>query len=341
MPETTTATSTSALAEPAVPPEDFQEYQEFRRRDQRGEAPPEKAEEKPSAAAVKPPEAEGPPKKEEEPLAKTAEESETKEEEEQEEEGEPQPKKKGGFRRRIDRLTREKSELEGRVRVLEELLVEKPADETLAEAAAKPAVADVDREPQPEDAQFQDKADPYGEWLKTWSRWDRRHEAAKVAESERKMEAAEAYRTQKRAWDGRLSALREKTPDYDEKMDAVADVELPAYVDQAIFESEVGPGLAYHLAGNRAELERIVGLSPVSAVRELGKIEARLKPTETPASEKKTQTPAPVAPKVTNAPKPIVPVGGSAAGETPSVMDGALAADYTAWERARRAQLKR
>jgi hypothetical protein len=66
-------------------------------------------------------------------------------------------------------------------------------------------------------------------------------------------------------------------------------------VGQLILESEKGALLQYHFARNPADLRRINGLSPLSAAREIGKIEARLslaKPTTA------TRAPPPVtAPK--------------------------------------------
>lgn len=341
---------TPTPADVAVPPDDFVEFQAFRRAQDRGEQPPKKEEPiLPEAPVAKPAKADEPP-------AKTAAESGTEEEEEQEtgEEESPaettagaaKPKRKGGFQKRIDRLTREKAELDGRLRALEERLAEKPAAETPGAKETKPAQVTADREPEFEDAEFQDKPDPYGEWMKSWNRWDRRQEAAKVAEAQRKTEeekqkteAAKTYEIRKRQRDLEVESFRAKPDhaDWDDRMAAVEDVELTPHLDWLLFQS--GPELAYHLAGDRAELERIVGLGPLEAARELGKIEARLASPETPAPDKKSPAPAPAA-RVTSAPKPITPVGGATAGGTPSVLDDKLASDFSAWRNVRRAQLQ-
>jgi len=64
-------------------------------------------------------------------------------------------------------------------------------------------------------------------------------------------------------------------------------------MNQAIVESEIGPDLAYHLAKNPAEARRIAALSPISQVREIGRLEARL--SEPSAPKAKTATDAPPA----------------------------------------------
>lgn len=339
MPETPdVSTGVSTLPVPPAPPEDFTAFQAFRRAEERGEQP----ETKPSGAAVETP-SKDEPLTVEEPPAETAEDTEPSGEEKQdgeeaehepETEGQP-PKKKGGYQKKIDKLTRRSYELEGEVAALREKLAAKPAEKPPAEAAA-PKAEVSDAKPKVDDAKYQDEEDPYGAWIEDCARWAWRQEVAKTAETQRKAETEAAFRTQKKAWEERMVEARSEHEDYGEKLQEVADIQLPAYVDQAIFESECGPELAYYLAGNRADLERIVKLSPLAAARELGKIEALITP-GTPVSGKKPTASAP-APKVTKAPKPIEPVGGGSAGGTPSLTDDALASDFTAWRKVRRAQ---
>jgi hypothetical protein len=73
--------------------------------------------------------------------------------------------------------------------------------------------------------------------------------------------------------------LRAKDPEYDEVIadfkDRYKHVNAPE-VNQYIAESEIGPELFYHLANNTAEIDRILGLSPLKRVAELGKLEAKL-----------------------------------------------------------------
>jgi hypothetical protein len=73
--------------------------------------------------------------------------------------------------------------------------------------------------------------------------------------------------------------------------------------------------LGYHLAKNRDELNRILNLSPIRAIAELGKLEASLekKPAKEPITEK-------VAVKsVSKAPAPITPIEGKSAPVNPDL----------------------
>jgi hypothetical protein len=56
----------------------------------------------------------------------------------------------------------------------------------------------------------------------------------------------------------------------------VASVFLPTATLKAMYESEIGADLAYHLGKNPSEMERIQEMSPNSQIRELGKLEAKL-----------------------------------------------------------------
>lgn len=326
---TVTPTPTPAVEAPALP-EDFNEYEATRRAQDRGEEPPAKPAETPSEAPAEPP------KGEETPEAKTAAEPETEEEEEQEEGAEEKPehpRKKGGFQKRIDKLTREKRELEARIEALERGSAEKPA----GSAPEKPE--DKTPKPAPEGKPKVEDFDTYEEFTEALTDWKLEQREKQRAETQSRTAAESAYREQAKTYAQAEAQARKAHDDYDEVLEGVEDVRLPAHVEQAIFEDPQGPELAYYLAGNREDLERIVGLPPIAAVREIGKISARLTPPEKPASGDKPK-PSEPKPKVTSAPKPIVPVGGAASGGTPSIHDESLASDYASWEKQRRAQIK-
>ncbi len=110
-------------------------------------------------------------------------------------------------------------------------------------------------------------------------------------------------------------AVRKEHPDFDTVMKAVQGTEsdrVPQFVLNYIFESENSAGVAYFLAKNPAESQRIAKLSPIRGIKELGKIEDSLvKPSpsakESPALQ--GATPKPGAP-----PPPITPLSGSGNG---------------------------
>jgi hypothetical protein len=107
-------------------------------------------------------------------------------------------------------------------------------------------------------------------------------------------------------------------PDFHDVL-AASDVPMTSIMQQAIMESENGPRLAYHLATNPADAERIAGMTPIGAVRALTLIEEGLK--------------KPVA--VSKATPPITPVG-SKATSIKSLLD---VKDYDEFSKRRAAQI--
>ncbi len=225
--------------------------------------------------------------------AKTAADSETAEEpEEQEEpsepggdkpgseaaptEGAPPKKKQGSFQKKIDKLTREKRELQRRLEALE--TQKSPGGEGSSEAQAMPdkTAEPDDGRPKPEDFET------YEEYLDKFADWKAERREAAQAEKARRDTALKAY-------DSRENAARAAHPDYDEVLAEVNDIALPDHLVLMLFEHERGPELAYALAQKREDLERIVSLPPLVAAQELGKFEASLssktapEPKSTPA----------------------------------------------------------
>jgi hypothetical protein len=217
---------------------------------------------------------------------------------------EPEPaRKKGGFQRTIEK---QRQEIEG----LKKQLAGKPAGTSAA----------LEPEPEPEPAppvsgfaalkptldQF-DSLEAFSEALTDWKldkrEFDKQQAAAQTAAQ---AEADQLVND----WNTRQSAAKERHADYDDVIAAVDDVQLHPVQQRAIMESEFGPELAYALASDPKELQRIVGLPPLAFAREIGKLEARLSAQAAPAE------PEPE-PKVSAAPRPFKPVGaarGAAAG---------------------------
>lgn len=65
-------------------------------------------------------------------------------------------------------------------------------------------------------------------------------------------------------------------PDFVETIAKAGDMRATPVVRDLIVESDKGPLLQYHFAKNPADLKRINELAPVSAAKEIGKLEARL-----------------------------------------------------------------
>lgn len=130
----------------------------------------------------------------------------------------------------------------------------------------------------------------------------------RLRESQSKAAAAQSQSTlQERAkqYDRKAAEFSATQPDWDEVMDEVADIPVSKAIRDLILESDNGPQLAYALAQNREEYERINALSPLAAARELGRIEAGLTKGKT----------------TTKAPPPMPRVGSQGAARAKSIYD--------------------
>ena len=204
-------------------------------------------------------------------------------EEEQEQPEEQHAKGKGGFQRRIDKLVREKAELERQL-----------ADNSAAQPA-KPAEAPAADPAEPKLESF-DSYDAYVAALTDW-KVEQKFRAREQAEAKAKADAEAAKQAAALAEKG--NAGRAKYDDFD---DVVSDTPMTLAIKDFLLESEVAADVAYALASNRPELERISKLSPVAQIRALAALEAKFAPA--PEAPK---------PKATKAPDPIRPVGTAAA----------------------------
>jgi hypothetical protein len=303
--------SDPAVTAPAAEaPEDFNDYISWR--ESGGEPKAPAVETTPSGAAK--------------PAAESVPDSEAGKEAEQEE---PAARKgKGGFQRRIDRLTRENAELQEKLADWE-ATGGKPAarasetSATPAEPAARPKVDDFD---------------DYDKYVEALADWKTDQKVAALVATQQKSQAEQAAREREteraRGFQARAKAAAEKYPDFA----AVAyseDTPVSETMREVILESEHGAELAYWLGSHVDEAVRISQLSPVAAAREMGRLEAQIAAQNTPPAAPKTQ------PKLTRAPEPIRPVNTATKTSAPSVMDEELAADFSAWEKVRMAQRKR
>ena len=295
-------------------PTDFREYVAYRLS---GDLPvkPEAVTETPAAAV-------------EEPPAKTAPDPEpeekTQEPDEQDDEDQTAPKSKGGSRqRKIDRLTRENADLQRQLAAIRETppAAGSPAPKTAASAPAE-------GEPKLEDFET---LEAYNVALVryVYAEIERERQAAEV-----KRQAHETEQKIQTEWKSRERAAAKLHDDYDDVIDNVKPPEGPGVMAarQAMLEDEAGPEILYYLGKHPDELERIAALSPVSAVREIGKIAAAVARPPAPENGK---------PKITGAPKPPPPSGRPSKTTTDDINDPAVVENYPRWERLRKAQLER
>lgn len=244
------------------------------------------------------------------------------EEEKEDEKNEEKPRKKGGFQRRIDKLNARYSEERSKREALETKLAEL---EKVGKPDSKKVDSKDDGKPDPNDF------DSHTEYVEALTEWklDQREKQTKAKDERSQLESEMKERM--KAHSERISAFKEKTEDYDDVVES-ADIAFSAAAAEVITSSEFGPEMIYELAKNRKEAERIAGLPPLAAARELGKLEAKfaLKASEQKKPEQKT---------ITKAPKPIEPISGGKTGVSRSIYDKDIS--FEDYERLRREQLRR
>ena len=200
----------------------------------------------------------------------------------------PQEKPKRSARERINELTKRAHEAEREAQRWRE--------------AAERKTADPSEKPNP------DKFGSYDEYVEALADWkadQRVAESFKRRDAERSQAAeARAAEAKAQAWAERQSEFREATPDYDAVIGKSA-VQVAPHVVDALLDSESGPELAYHLAKRPETVKRINALSPLSAARELGRIEATLSNPAAPQFKPASKAPAPITPARSSAPAAV------------------------------------
>jgi hypothetical protein len=193
-----------------------------------------------------------------------------------------------------------------------------------------PAQAEADelgQEPKPE--QFSDMY----EYAKALAEYTADKKLMERDNQEKARKAAAEQEARFKTWADRVNAAKTNLPDFDDMVQS-SDVRVSDPVRDAIIESENGPQILYYLAENSEFAKKLADMSVVSAVREIGKIEARFEK-GAKASEPEAK---PVVGK-SKAPAPINPLRGAV-----STVDAGLDADgnfhgtYQQWKAARNAK---
>lgn len=199
------------------------------------------------------------------------------------------------------------------------------------EGKAEPKPVEENVKPQP--SQFND-AFEYAEALAEWSAeqaiLNREKAEAERKEQETRQKLAES-------WKQREATIKADLPDYDDMIASAADVTVSDVVRDAIIESDVGPRILYHLAENPELVETLNSSSPIKALREIGKLEAKFEVSET---SKEAKTEAETKPSIarSKAPAPISPIKTSSAVADVGVnADGEFHGTYQQWRESRKA----
>lgn len=229
---------------------------------------------------------------------------------------EGKPKKKGGYQRRIEKLSAQLTHTEEEAAYWREKALAKDGQAPKAEPPA------VKAKPTPEDFKLGDGetydhaafTEAMVEWKADQIVQQRFADEAKAKETETRTE--QQQREAKEYYERELT-FADSVDDYEEvagvAMGALQQTNTPALasIGPALIASERGPELLYYLGQHPDEAQRIANLSPTRAVMALGQLEARLAEQEPENPDEKTAT---TPPPVSRAPKPVSPVKKPSAG---------------------------
>jgi hypothetical protein len=180
--------------------------------------------------------------------------------------------------KRIDKLTREKYELKGRLDALEQMYAQHNPTGVLPANDGKPT-----RDTYPTD-------EAYVEALTDWKLEQRLpHKMQEIAGQQQEAAIQQAF-LQKEA------AVKKDYADYDSVIAESADIRIPAEIVPCIITSEYGPGIRYYLAKNPEVAQALNHVPPYIAIKEIGRIEAALAVQQHTRSPQQTKTPPPIAP---------------------------------------------
>jgi len=240
----------------------------------------------------------------EKPVEKEPEEVEQPEEETAE--SEPKPKAKGGgFQKRIEKLTKDKSKAEERAAELERRVQELEAARTEPKKEAPKSTTD-----EPQEADYTD----FTKYLKDHTRWEVRQELKEQAEAAERESLEEQAKETWEDHQSRMEAAKEKYEDFDEVVDVPTPWTMtnPSPIERAaaeafriaVIEDDNGPEILYYLGQNAEEFAKLGEMTPARVVKEVARLSDKL----APKAEKEHAKPK----LVSKAPAPIKPVSGGA-----------------------------
>lgn len=232
---------------------------------------------------------------------------------ENDEDTENQGKPKKGFLRRVEKLNNKIKNAELEVEYWKKVALGQEAK------PSAPVVSDS----KPTIDQY-NSLEEYTEALTDW----------KLEQKLASIEQRKSIENVAKTYDQKLAEFRKTAPDFDDVMaefiEDYGQVEVPEIV-QVAMESDHGPAIAYFMAKNPTEVERIAKLPTHKRLLELGKIEAKVSMTN--KQEKVIETK-----KVSKAPAPVEPVKGTGKVDTSDIRQ---VTDYQEFVRLREKQMKR
>lgn len=247
---------------------------------------------------------------------------------EENQEGEKKPKQKG-FKKRIDKLNKRLSDKDQELEYWKRQAIKgKDAEQDPQQKLTQKEATSPDDKPKSENFET------HAEYLEALTDWkvDQREKAKEA--KQRETEVKTQFQKQEESFRAKVAEFKKEQSDYDEVIadfiEEHGDITFSPGLHELIMTSDLGPAIAYELAKNKEELDRINALSPLVAAREIGKLELRL--SKDSESSKKPEI------KTTKAPPPLKPVGGNGSAKiAKSISDPNISQrDY---ERLRREQI--
>jgi hypothetical protein len=256
--------------------------------------------------------------------AKEGEEKSKDDSDDESDDGSTHKKPKSGFKKRIDKLSRRAAEAEREAQYWREQAMKGQKPEAPVETQKESKA--------PEGKPHPDQFETHAEFVEALTDWKVEERERKAEEQRRTQEARTAEERMITDYNQRVKDFKKDHKDFQEVIDNVSDVEISVAVKELILGSEIGPAIAYELAQDPDEFERICQLPAMAAARAIGKIEARLDAHKSESDKKETKT--------TKAPQPIKPLSANAAGSArKSIFDPNISqAEY---ERLRRDQMRK
>lgn len=253
----------------------------------------------------------------------------------QDESTEDRPRKKSnGFKKRIDKLSKQRTE-----EAQKRLAAEQERDHWKAEYLKNSGSHDKLKNDEPKTIEASDdkpKAahfDSHEDYVEALTDWKIEQKEKKKELSAKETEVKSQYQKQMDDHQSRVDSFKKSQPDYVEVLtdfiEEHGDLEFSMGVQESILSSDLGPAVIYELARNKTELDRINSLSAIAAAREIGKIEQRLARANDAQKENQETK------KLTKAPAPLSPVGSKGSGykKSPNEMN---TDEYREWRRSQR-----
>jgi hypothetical protein len=178
--------------------------------------------------------------------------------------------------------------------------------------SVQPAVVDVvEPSGKPHAADFATNE----EFIEALTEWKIEQREAAIAETRKQNDLKNAYFE-------RVEAFKQSAPDFTIAVSEVQDIiGRDSNMVDFILDSDVGPAIAYHLANNEAELNRIMSMSPVRRIAALSRIETEFNTRKPIAKDRPVQQPAS---RLTSNTGSAVPSAGNVKPEN---------GDYSAWKK--------